>query len=254
MASRRPRELSEAEFEAWRSARQGRRRTELPPPAFVQLDGFVSGDAKRLNALLARHVGVPLDVAAVEQDIAIVGGLDRYQTVTWRMMRDPARGFGLQVQGRVKPYAPPFMMLGINLENTTSKDFRTRRVRRVGKRPLENQRQRRGRHGYARRPGRHRRLVGFRRALAHLLRCRTDVPLTLLLTLIAPATFQASAVNVAVVTADMGFQSIAVLLEAANSSIFRAVGQRRGIECVSPPGHDRCDVRQERRRDGRSIA
>ena len=39
-------------------------------------------------------------------------------------MHDAARGFGLRVQGRVKPYAPPFMMLGVNLENTTSSDFR----------------------------------------------------------------------------------------------------------------------------------
>ena len=28
------------------------------------------------------------------------------------------------VHGRAKPYAPPFMMLGVNLENTTSSDFR----------------------------------------------------------------------------------------------------------------------------------
>ena len=28
------------------------------------------------------------------------------------------------MQGRVKPNAPPFMMLGVNLENTTSSDFR----------------------------------------------------------------------------------------------------------------------------------
>ena len=28
------------------------------------------------------------------------------------------------VRGRVKPHAPPFMMLGVNLENTTSSDFR----------------------------------------------------------------------------------------------------------------------------------
>ena len=53
-----------------------------------------------------------------------MAGLDRYQTVTWRLMHDAARGFGLRVQGRVKPYAPPFMMLGVNLENTTSSDFR----------------------------------------------------------------------------------------------------------------------------------
>ena len=28
------------------------------------------------------------------------------------------------MHGRVKPYAPPFLMLGVNLENTTSSDFR----------------------------------------------------------------------------------------------------------------------------------
>ena len=30
----------------------------------------------------------------------------------------------MRVQGRVKTYAPPFLMLGVNLENTTSSDFR----------------------------------------------------------------------------------------------------------------------------------
>ena len=53
----------------------------------------------------------------------IVAGLDRYETVTWRMVRDGARGYGLRVRGRAKAYAPPFMMLGLNLENTTSSDF-----------------------------------------------------------------------------------------------------------------------------------
>ena len=116
--------VSEAEFEAWRRTRQARRRKELPPPAFIDAEGFVTSDTKRLNALLARHVGVPLDMNALEADIAIVAGLDRYETVTWRMVRDAARGYGLRVRGRAKTYAPPFMMLGMNLENTTSSDFR----------------------------------------------------------------------------------------------------------------------------------
>ena len=107
-----PLAVSQADFEAWRLARQARRRTELPAPAFIELDGFAANDAKRLNVLLARHVGAPVDVTTVEQDIAMVAGLDRYQTVTWRLMHDAARGFGLRVQGRVKPYGPPFMMLG----------------------------------------------------------------------------------------------------------------------------------------------
>ena len=119
-----PLAVSEAEFDAWRRARQSRRRTNLPAPAFLQLEGFASNDTRRLNALLARHVGVPMDISAVEQDLAIVAGLDRYDTVTWRLMHDADRGFGLRVQGRLKSYAPPFVMLGLNLENTTSSDFR----------------------------------------------------------------------------------------------------------------------------------
>jgi NTE family protein len=119
-----PLAVSQADFEAWRRARQARRRSELPVPSFIELEGFVANDTKRLNMLLARHVGVPLDIDAVEEDIAIVTGLDRYQTVTWRMMHDAARGYGLRVHGRVKTHAPPFLMLGVNLENTTSSDFR----------------------------------------------------------------------------------------------------------------------------------
>jgi NTE family protein len=116
--------VSEAEFEVWRQGRQARRRKELPPPAFIEAEGFVTSDAKRLDALLTRHVGVPVDIHALEADLAFVAGLDRYETVTWRMVRDGARGYGLRVSGRAKAYAPPFMMLGMNLENTTSSDFR----------------------------------------------------------------------------------------------------------------------------------
>jgi NTE family protein len=116
--------VSETEFDAWKRDRQARRRTELPVPAFIELEGFGASDTTRLNTLLARHVGRPLDLDAVEHDLAIVAGLDRYQTVTWRMTRDAARGYGLVVHGRIKAYAPPFLMLGLALENTTSSDFR----------------------------------------------------------------------------------------------------------------------------------
>ena len=40
------------------------------------------------------------------------------------MVDDGARGYGLRVQGRLKTDAPPFLMLGLNVENTTTSDFR----------------------------------------------------------------------------------------------------------------------------------
>ena len=115
--------VSEGDFEAWRRMRQARRLKALPDPTFIEAEGFVANDTKRLSALMARHIGVPVDMNALEADIAIVAGLDRYETVTWRMVRDGARGYGLLVRGRAKPYAPPFLMLGMTLENTTSSDF-----------------------------------------------------------------------------------------------------------------------------------
>ena len=119
-----PLALAEEEFDAWRMARQARRRTTLPTPMFMQFEGVSGSDARRLEVLLGRHLGVPVDPRALEQDIATTSGLDRYESVTWLLTRDPARGVGLRVRGRVKAYAPPFMMLGGYLENTTSSDFR----------------------------------------------------------------------------------------------------------------------------------
>jgi NTE family protein len=66
-----PLAVSEAEFESWRNARQARRRTDLPAPAFVELEGFATNDAMRLNQLLAHHVGAPLDRGA-RAEVAIV--------------------------------------------------------------------------------------------------------------------------------------------------------------------------------------
>ena len=61
---------------------------------------------------------------AIEADLAELTGLDRYETITWRTTHDEAGASGLCGARSPKAYAPPFMMLGFNLENTTSDDFR----------------------------------------------------------------------------------------------------------------------------------
>ncbi len=119
-----PLAVDEAAFAAWQADRNARRRASVPQPARISLQGFAENDAQRLEVLLARHVGTPLDVSALEEDVAIVAGLDRYETVTWRLTREPDGAVALVVRGRAKPFAPPFLMLGVNLENTTSSDFR----------------------------------------------------------------------------------------------------------------------------------
>ncbi|MCC6165506.1 MAG: patatin-like phospholipase family protein [Acidobacteria bacterium] len=119
-----PLAVSEAQYDVWRRGRQDRRRSTIAQPEFVRLEGFGSSDAGRLDVLLAHHVGRPLDITSIEKDLAELTGLDRYETITWRTARDQRGRLGLLVRGRAKTYAPPFMMLGGSLENTTSNDFR----------------------------------------------------------------------------------------------------------------------------------
>jgi NTE family protein len=119
-----PLAVSEDEYARWRQARQRERRTGLPNPTFVEVAGFSRNDTRRLNAVLPKHVGVALDVPALEKDLAELTGLDRYETITWQMATNDCGDTGIRVTARLKPYAPPFMMLGLNLDNTTATDFR----------------------------------------------------------------------------------------------------------------------------------
>ena len=115
--------VSEAEYQKWLDRRNGARRSRLPPPAVVMFEGVVKADEQRMTATLARHVGRPLDIAGLELDLSELSGLDRYETIGWRLVTNQAGEVGLLVRARQKPNAPPFLMLGFTLENTTSDSF-----------------------------------------------------------------------------------------------------------------------------------
>jgi NTE family protein len=119
-----PLAVSENEYAKWQAGRTARRRTSLPAPAFSRLEGFSSSDERQLRALLDRHIANDFVIDLFEADVAVLAGLDRYETITWRFMKDTDGQNGVVVRARPKPYGPPFLMLGFNLENTTSDDFR----------------------------------------------------------------------------------------------------------------------------------
>lgn len=113
------------EWQAWLSAREQRRRKTSAVPQSLSTAGIAPTDVAVVRRTVERHVGQPLDIPALEHDLATLSGLDRYQGVAWRLIGPPGNET-LLVTARPKPYAPPFMMLGVSLENTTSTDFRAR--------------------------------------------------------------------------------------------------------------------------------
>jgi NTE family protein len=118
-----PLAIDEAAWQQWREARDATRRRAMPVPAFVEVTGAGRADADRMLLHMQRHVGAPFDYDTIEESIRVMGGLDRYETLSWELV---ARGsdYGLVVTARPKNYGPPFMYLGVSLENTTSNEFR----------------------------------------------------------------------------------------------------------------------------------
>ena len=118
-----PYAVDDAAWQAWLESRKQRRRSATIVPKYLKMSGITQADAAGIEHRLSRHIGQPLDIPALEADIAMLSGLDRYQALIWQLT-GPADNPGLLVRARAKSYGPPFMMLGFNLENTTSSDFR----------------------------------------------------------------------------------------------------------------------------------
>jgi NTE family protein len=119
-----PHALPAADWEAWVSRRSAARKTTLASPAFVHLVGVKSGDERRMSEVFNAHIGKPLDVTLLEHELKELSGLDRYETIRWQLTTDPSGETGLTIRATEKQNAPPFLMLGVSLENTTSDQFR----------------------------------------------------------------------------------------------------------------------------------
>jgi NTE family protein len=115
--------VDDAAWSAWMAARASRRRTEMPVPTLLKLEGVRASDAEIVTRALSTHLNAPVDIPAIERDLTQLSGLDRYQAIDWQLLDTP-QGTGLLVRAVDKTYAPPFLMLGLNVENTTSETFR----------------------------------------------------------------------------------------------------------------------------------
>ena len=118
-----PLAIDEGQWAAYLETRRARRKTAWPSPQFVSVSGAVPSDLARIEAVLAPLIDQPsLDVQALETHLETFAGLDRYETVGWQLDERDGRP-GILIEARPKAHAPPFLMLGLSLQNTTTEDF-----------------------------------------------------------------------------------------------------------------------------------
>jgi len=114
------------EHAAFLKARQAKRRTTVPVPSYLTLESYgvqlsprVERDIKRA---LAPTLNRPLTSDGIRPDLLAITGTDRFEYLSYTLTDQPTPT-GLQVGVHQKPYGPPFLMLGIDLNNIDSSNF-----------------------------------------------------------------------------------------------------------------------------------
>jgi NTE family protein len=111
-----PYAVGEAEFAAYSAARATRRRRALPSIRAVRVVGVPDEEQSAIVQALSGNVGLPADPARIERGLLRVAGTDRYESIDYRLATGPA-GEGLVVTVHPKTYGPPFLAVGMSLDN-----------------------------------------------------------------------------------------------------------------------------------------
>lgn len=111
--------LSQADYEAYLAARTRLRKTQLPTPAFVDVEGVPPDEAAAIRSRLDRFVLTPLDPAALDRQLVAMMGTERYLSITYRLVFDHQR-VGIMVTARPKTYGPPFLLTALDIQNNRS--------------------------------------------------------------------------------------------------------------------------------------
>ncbi len=101
------------------------------PIAFVRAGPRSQPDAERIDAVFGGLAGAPLDVDALQRKLGRQYGLDRFEAVDYRLVRDDGP-LGLEIDMHRKSWGPNFLRLGVGIEQ----DFDGGAVANVGARVL----------------------------------------------------------------------------------------------------------------------
>jgi NTE family protein len=111
-----PYALSREGYQAYEADRRARCRTTLPVLRDVEVTGVPRAEQAGIRAVLGDNVGQPAEPARIERGLRKVAGIDRYESIDYRIAAGPD-GPGLLVIVRPKPHGPPFLALGLSVNN-----------------------------------------------------------------------------------------------------------------------------------------
>ena len=106
--------LNDADWEVYVAQRQARRRTKVPLPQFVEIDGLQGVQKKQVNQEFKKYVGQQVDPEKLEKSIANLQGTGLFSSINYNIVDRDGKP-GLLIHPITKNYGPPFMNLGFTI-------------------------------------------------------------------------------------------------------------------------------------------
>jgi NTE family protein len=112
--------VDEASWHRHVAARQTRRISRIPVPAAIRITGIAEGAQAPMRRLLEKFIGKELDTEQLEATLTLLIGQGRYESLDYQFVRsgnEPSADV-LLISAKEKPYAPPTLDFGLQLEGS----------------------------------------------------------------------------------------------------------------------------------------
>src|SRR2546427_10562743 len=111
--------LSDADWQEHQQAREARKRSDVPTPQFIEIEGTNAHEATDVTRYVKRFQEKPVNPAKLDEVLTRLTGVGRYDSAGYRLIEKNGQT-GLLVQVVEKNYAPPMFQTAFEVDGSQS--------------------------------------------------------------------------------------------------------------------------------------
>src|SRR2546430_17441086 len=111
--------LSDADWQEHQQAREARKRSDVPTPQFIEIEGTNAHEATDVTRYVKRFQDKPVNPAKLDEVLTRLTGVGRYDSAGYRLIEKNGQT-GLLVQVVEKNYAPPMFQTAFEVDGSQS--------------------------------------------------------------------------------------------------------------------------------------
>jgi NTE family protein len=111
--------LGDADWQEHQQVREARKRSDVPTPQFIQVEGTNAHEATDVSRYVKRFQGKPVNPEKLDEVLTRLTGVGRYDSAGYRLIEKNGQT-GLLVQVVEKNYAPPMFQTAFEVDGSQS--------------------------------------------------------------------------------------------------------------------------------------